>query len=272
MQHTSLKNFLKKYSPVSNEFIDDFFSLYTNDTSPSDFVVSLDATAKWLECQKASLKRTLLASYTKDIDYKISKPFIGKASRGKANIEEIMMTADCFKTLCMQSRTKKAVEVRTYFITVEKTLFRYHKDIMYAMDMRIGVLERNQKQSSTIAEIKGGVIYIIKASAELDSVFKIGKSYQIAKRIRSHGSAMADSVDIVYTYRTDCADKVEKCMKIMLKEKQYRKYKEVYQIDLDSLKKVISACDDACLQPIFRKRGQSKMTGGYYAVVLRDTA
>jgi phage anti-repressor protein len=227
-------------------------------------------TAKWLKCQKASLKRTLTASYTKGIDYQVSKHLVGKAGRGTASTELILMTADCFKTMCMQSRTPKASEVRAYFLTVEKTLFRYREEIMTAMNKRIGVLERNQQQSSIVAEIKGGVIYIIKASTELDSVFKIGKSFQFAKRIQSHGSALADSVEIVYTYKTNCADKVEKCMKLMLKEKQYRKYKEVYQIDLALLKKVITACDDACLETTFRKRGVSKMKGGYYAVIVRD--
>lgn len=153
---------------------------------------------------------------------------------------------------------------------VEKTLFKYREEIIAAMAKRIGVLERNQKQHSTVAEYKGGIIYVIKASSELDSVYKIGTSFQFDKRIRAHGSAMADSVDIVYVYRTDCADKVEKCMKIMLKEKQYRKYKEVYQIDLVTLKHIISACEHACVQATFRKRGASKLTGGYYAVIVRD--
>lgn len=271
MQKESVKSFLKKYSTVSNGFIDDFFDLYDLNSSPSDFVVDLNIAAKWLQGKKGNLKVTLESSYTKGIDFEISKPQVGKAGRGTAKTELIMLTADCFKMLCMQSKTRKAAEVRAYFLSVEKTLFRYREEIMGAMNSRIGVLERNQRQSSVIAEIKGGVIYIIKASAELDSVFKIGKSFQFAKRVQSHGSAMADSIDIVYVYKTKCADKVEKCMKLMLKEKQYRKYKEVYQIDLASLKKVITACDDACLETTYRKRGESQMKGGYYAVIVRDT-
>ena len=32
-------NFLKKYSSISNIFLDDFFSLYDSDTSDNDFVI-----------------------------------------------------------------------------------------------------------------------------------------------------------------------------------------------------------------------------------------
>ena len=56
-------------------------------------------------------------------------------------------------------------------------------------------------------------------------------------------------------------------MKQMLKEKQYRKYKEVYQVDLASLKKLIQACDDACMSVVYNKPKQSTMTGGYYALL-----
>jgi hypothetical protein len=67
---------------------------------------------------------------------------------------------------------------------------------------------------------------------------------------------------------------------MMMKEHQYRKYKEVYQIDLTLLKKVIKGCDDACkasdatmtkVQSKHRQDRQvslvSQHTGGYYAVL-----
>ncbi len=104
----------------------------------------------------------------------------------------------------------------------------------------------------------------------MDSVVKIGKTVDLASRLRSHGSARADSLDVLYVYKTKCTDKVESCMKLMLRERQYRKYKETYQIDLDALKKVIAACDDACMAPVYRRRGPSPQTGGYYAVILKD--
>ena len=37
---------------------------------------------------------------------------------------------------------------------------------------------------------------------------------------------------------------VEQCIKGLMKVAQYRKYKEVYQVDLEILKKFLKNCDD----------------------------
>lgn len=66
-----VRAFLKKYTPVSSVFIDDFFSLYSIDSRPGSFVVDLDVASKWLCTRTFSLKRTLVQSYTRDVDYRI---------------------------------------------------------------------------------------------------------------------------------------------------------------------------------------------------------
>ena len=37
-----LQNFLKKYSSISNKFINDFFSLYTIDINELDVIINFD--------------------------------------------------------------------------------------------------------------------------------------------------------------------------------------------------------------------------------------
>ncbi len=137
-------------------------------------MVDLDVVCKWLHVKKFTLKHTLMASYTKGIDYTVTKPLVGRASRGYANTERIMMTPDCFKALCMMSRARNAKQVREYFLAVERTLFTYREEIMAGMDNRIGVLERNQRGVGARAKASdddaGGVIYVIKASSGLDTV------------------------------------------------------------------------------------------------------
>ena len=44
-------------------------------------------------------------------------------------------------------------------------------------------------------------------------------------------------------FEVDDIDKVEGCIKNLMKEYQYRKYKEVYEVNLDILKKACSECD-----------------------------
>ena len=54
---------------------------------------------------------------------------------------------------------------------------------------------------------------------------------------------MANDIDILFQYETDNIDQVESCVKALMKKSQYRKYKEVYQVDLDILRKTIVDCD-----------------------------
>ena len=68
----SLQEYLKKFSSINNKFIDDFFSLYDENTHDNDFVVNIDAISIWLLLRKDSIKKTLSETYRKNIDYKIS--------------------------------------------------------------------------------------------------------------------------------------------------------------------------------------------------------
>jgi hypothetical protein len=61
----SLQDFLKKYSSISNIFIDDFFSLYTTETTDNDIVINFNKLVNWLNIRKDSLKRTLIDTYIK---------------------------------------------------------------------------------------------------------------------------------------------------------------------------------------------------------------
>ena len=45
------------------------------------------------------------------------------------------------------------------------------------------------------------------------------------------------------SYITENIDQVESCVKALMKKAQYRKYKEIYRVDLDIIKKIIKNCD-----------------------------
>ena len=118
--------------------------------------------------RKDNLKKTLIASYIKNIDYKIKK--IKSNIPGKPK-EEILITSDCCKRLCMLSKTQKAEEVRTYFIEIEKLVNKYKNYIIEALNKKIDILENNQKP---ISDTKSGIIYILKTDKNID-LYKIGK-------------------------------------------------------------------------------------------------
>ena len=54
---------------------------------------------------------------------------------------------------------------------------------------------------------------------------------------------MANDLEVLFQYETDNINQVELCIKAYMKKAQYRKYKEIYQVDLDIIKKTIKNCD-----------------------------
>ena len=50
--------------------------------------------------------------------------------------------------------------------------------------------------------------------------------------------------ELVHEFETDNMHGVEQCIKGLMRVAQYRKYKEVYQVDLEILKEFLKNCDD----------------------------
>lgn len=120
--------------------------MYDENASSFDLVINLDMVAKWLAIKKSVLIKTLKHSYKESVDYKIKKTANpNKILPRNNNYKLVMITPDCFKRLCMQSRSKKAEEMRSYFIDIETILFKYRNDIIHGLQQRIRDLENNQK-------------------------------------------------------------------------------------------------------------------------------
>jgi len=258
----TLQDFLKKYSSISNKFIDDFLTLYKIHTQDNDFVIDFNVLVKWLSMRKDNLKKTLIASYIKNVDYKITK--VKSITAGKPK-ENIMITSECCKRLCMLSKTTKAEEVRTYFIEIEKLMNKYKDYIIDALNKKVDILENNMKP---MPNNKNGVIYVLKTDHNITDLYKIGKTKKFKERIRVHNNSHIDNVDIVHIYETNYIDEVEKCLKNVLASKQYRKRKEFYQIDIDVLKELIKTCDIMSLK-VRKNNKHIKQSGGYY--IMFDT-
>ena len=89
---------------------------------------------------------------------------------------------------------------------------------------------------------------------------KLGYTGDYDKRMRSHGSARADALEVLFVYKTENMVAVEACAKGALKSKQYRKYKEIYEADMDIVKATIEGCGklvSKVQQPISRRKNSS---------------
>ena len=175
-----MESFLKRFSTVPNGFIEDFFDIAKEGYNDEDLNIDFNVVVKWLSVQKAHLKRVLIHHFIESKDFKITKrKQINKIGPGTNYIEDILITPDCFKGLCMLSQTERAKQVRQYYLAIEKLIKKYHHYIQEQLYSKINVLENNQKPKVNIEE---GIIYFFKALNQLnvddekDDIYKIGKT------------------------------------------------------------------------------------------------
>lgn len=93
-----LLDFLQKYSDVDIAFIGNFLEIRQGDHTYAPFSIDLDIVANWLKTEKGKLKKTLIKTYTKNIDY-ISLSLEDKRNNhkhGGQNKETILLTPDTF--------------------------------------------------------------------------------------------------------------------------------------------------------------------------------
>jgi hypothetical protein len=127
----------------------------------------------------------------------------------------------------MQSRTKKAIEVREYFYLLEELIDKYKNYIIEGLKDKINKLEHNQKPKVNPCK---GIIYIIQTTDDI-TLYKIGKTINSKTRFSKHNSPLANDLEVIFQYETENIDQVESCIKSYMKLSQYRKYKEIYQVD-----------------------------------------
>ena len=237
----SMIEFLKMYSTIPNKFMDDMLSFYDENTSQTDFVVDLDRVAKWLDVERSSLMITLPAQYQIDVDYQVI-PMPRRQTHGGQLKKLVLLTPDCFKRICMRSRTSKGEEVRSYFLQLESLVMKYRARLVDSLRDDLARLERNQAGSPRLKAGKdgSGFIYILRAGK---GTWKVGKTTDVARRMRQHNTPLADNVELVFLFETDSVDEVEGCVKSWLSEETYRVGREIYKTNVDVIKQVINGCD-----------------------------
>ena len=87
-------------------------------------------------------------------------------------------------------------------------------------------------------------------------------------RQKTHNSSHPNNIHISLVFETDNINEVENCLKSVLKSKQYRKRKEFYQIDIDSIKKIIDKCESATL--IAKGKNVPTNFDKYYLMIVKE--
>ena len=237
-----MENFIKQFSTIPHSFITDFFIIAKEEYSDNEIIIDFDNVSKWLKVNKSDIKKNLIKHFEENFDYTIEK--INKKqinSNGTTIYYKILITPNCLKELCMISQTPKAKEVRKYFIEMEKLIKRYFETIKEEVYKKVGILEKNQKLK---INIDGGIIYILKALNTDTTLYKLGKTMNLKNRLKTYNSGNANDIEPLFILPVKDIDSVESCIKKGCRKFQYRKYKEVYEIDIDVLKEVMEDCNE----------------------------
>lgn len=263
----SAKDYVKKYTSVPSTFIERYFEFIDENTPTTELAINIDMVAKWLDVNKQELLRTLRKSYRRDIDYSTTNASNPRRGKYGNNYKRVLITADAFKNICMRSKSPTAQKVRDYFIEVENAFLRYRNEINEALTNDISRLRNNQVPLPSGGP---GWIYLIKASDQMDSVYKLGRTKNLKRRIQEHSSARMDNVEIVFQYKVENVEAVESCAKAWLKEFKYRKYKEVYQVNADLVRKIVTKCASIGAVREYVLHQKPRMEGGYYMIAVRE--
>ena len=236
------ETFINKYSFVNSKFVKDFYNIIKEDYIEryNEFLIDSEILRKWLQINmKRSFNDTIKKSYKKNIDYKIDK--IKKTlGSGGHNLEVITLTPEAAKKICLSTNSKMGGQVQQYFLDLEVALYKYKNYIIEGMNKKIQQLENNQKPKINATK---KIIYVFRALNTELTLYKIGKTINSKTRFFKHNSPLANDLEVLFQYETDNIDQVELCIKAYMKKAQYRKYKEIYRVDLDIIKKTIKNCD-----------------------------
>ena len=131
--------FLKKYSDVDIDLIKKFNEILNATNLHAPFSIDLDTVVEWLKTRKEKLKKTLINTYIRNVDYIILQQEIKEKKHDGHNKEIILLTADTFKMLNMKSKTKNAQKVRYYYVTLEKLVEIYKDEIIENQNKKIKI-------------------------------------------------------------------------------------------------------------------------------------
>jgi len=236
------QTFITKYSFVNSKFVSDFYKIIKEDYIENfhEFLIDSEILRKWLQLNiRQDFNDTIKHRYKLGIDYRLET--IKKSNgRGGHNFEVITLTPEVAKKICLSTNSKKGKDVQQYFIDLEFALYKYKNYIIDGMNQKIKQLENNMKPKINSDK---KIIYIFRALNTDMDLYKIGKTINSKTRFNKHNSPMANDLEVLFQFETENINQVELCIKAYMKKAQYRKYKEIYQVDLDIIKKTIKNCD-----------------------------
>jgi len=221
---------LQNETDISRIFFDKFFNYLDK---PSG-MIAFDDIKDWIGYkQKRTITEILFNikyGYISEIDYRMEK--IKKDGICKP-VNEIYMTIDTVKSICLMAPTEKGQEFRKYYIAMEK-LFRTFASTLIQNQLTNPIPQINKYDFDVNMYIGKEILYLLYIK---DNIYKFGVTNDIIERFLRHKRQLK------YDYVVKCWDcknrsistKIENAIKIYARLHEiniiYEKQTEIIKID-----------------------------------------
>lgn len=239
----SLREYLIKNSHIDKKFVEDFINIQQSveHANHAPFIIDLDIVVKWMGIEyKHHFKETLVKSYIEKIDYILLTPNReqDESKHGGHNKKTILLTVECFKKLCLRSKSKAGEKIIDYYLALEKLVVEYQNIIISKL-----IEENKLLQHDLNNEIypEGGMFYVIDLG---DGYFKPGSTKNLNKRKQVYDTGYIHKSKIAFWFETSNMRTLEECVKSVLKQYAIKKNKEVFRIKLSSIILAVKNCSD----------------------------
>jgi predicted GIY-YIG superfamily endonuclease len=222
------------------------FYCYLNYNSKTDFVINLDKIWKWLGYGRIDdCKRPLCKHFVENVDYKIdsfapetsgakTKPLKDheklenseKDPRGGHNKEYITMTINCFKKLCLVSRTKEAYKIHDYYVQLEELMNDLVTEQTTELQLKLKSKDKEQEHNLLLNFSNKQVVYFILVESD---IIKFGFTKDIKTRMYDHRTEFGKDIvlalvfETIYNREFETVIKQDSIIKSYIIEKKYKK-------------------------------------------------
>jgi hypothetical protein len=229
---------LDKFTSDQQKIFVTHFYCYLN-YKKNEFILNLDDVWKFIGYSRIDpCKKVLVKKFKENIDYTISTGGVkNKKNLGGSglNKEQIMLTIDCFKRLCMFANTKEAENIREYYVALEDIVEEIVEEetliLTNQLQHKKKVIEEQNKKLKLIQE---NIISLNKDEYSIYLIFvennivKFGRTNDIERRLDEHKSQFGGHIIVDYIWKTSDDRDIESEIKNHSIIKQYiisKKYK-----------------------------------------------
>ena len=221
---------LKKHTNIDIDFINTFFKKFKIN-GELDYHIKDEDASEYLQIKLDTLRRRLLNKFSKSKRFIENIDFI-KIKNGRTTGLRYMLNYQCFEKLAMSGDSVKSEAVRNYFIKIREFITENQAVIYQSIENK----EELHKYSGHDS------IYFFAADDRKPDFIKVGRTNDIVKRLKTYNTGRIKEVELKYFALVKNPKLIEKCIKLLLKNKQVFINREIFNITPQKLKKVIDEC------------------------------